>query len=117
MILSGVASTNSSSYNYNFGHTNHHGESVMCEVPKTIVDKCKAIEIERSIGPVYEYNEWVRTKDMVTGAGYLAYVLPGIAAYWYFSNERDKAINKSRQLQTDAERECEALMERLPASN
>lgn len=122
MMLKGVSSSEGtgSGYNFNTGvtSTSYSGENVSCEVPKTKVEKCVVSEIQKSLGPVQEYNEWAETKRLVSGLGYWAFILPGVAAKLAFDGQRDTAVKKSRELEVAGESSCEKeAEEREPASN
>jgi hypothetical protein len=116
MVLSGVTSqsggTSGSAYSYQTNTTvntygSYSGEAVSCEVPRTPVDKCRVVEIERSTAPVYEYNEWSGTKDFATGLGYAAFFVPGVVMKLAFENQISKAETESAKLEAEAENKCE----------
>jgi hypothetical protein len=116
MKLAGVNSGSGASYNYNYGRTNHYSENVQCELPKSKKEQCEINAYERSLDPIYEYNEWWRTKDAVTGLGYFAFILPGVGAKMYFESKQEDAIAESRRIAQEELKKCEMAEERAPAS-
>ena len=66
--------------------------SISCERPKSEVDNCE-IESTGQAGILKsEYNSGVLARNYLIGAGYFLWVLPGVAAYYYYDSKRDSVL-------------------------
>jgi hypothetical protein len=103
MVLQGIQHSDSSAMAYNWqtrsvvtasGNT----ESVSCRVPANDQEKAEAQAINRSLGPIHEYNSGIGGKNLLVGIGYLFYIVPGVGAKLYYDKKHDEALAQSNLL-------------------
>jgi hypothetical protein len=115
MVLTGVTSDSGSFNSYAGGRGNYSSDGVQCVVPSNEFQECQARIYGQASRPVDEYNEWYGTKRFVTGLGYYALIVPGIAAKLFFDHQRDKAVQESYELEDKLSGQC--IENRVPANS
>ena len=73
-------------------------ENVRCEVPSNADEKKEVGLLAQSLRPKVVYNDDIKFKQTMTALGYVIYIIPGIAAKYYYDGERERAINESERI-------------------
>ena len=111
MVLDGVdmGSTSAASIGPNFStySTSARSNVVRCSMPKKEADKCKIGVYLKSMNPKEEFNQHIGWKNLLIGVGY-SYLIPGIAAYYYFDNQRDQAYGDALKIIDEGTKTCES---------
>lgn len=77
---------------------NDYSTAVRCDVPRSETERKQVEHARSAVMPKYNYNDWLETKRTINGAGYLLFVVPGVALKLYFDSERDRAIADSEAI-------------------
>lgn len=100
MKLQGVQHSHGQAMVYSQGHLasgHSYGTGVSCEIPKTDADKAEVNHIREAAQPKADYNRNIGPKRLLTGVGYVLWILPGIGAKLYYDSQYDKAVEASQQ--------------------
>lgn len=81
------------------------GESVSCRRPQTPQEQCEVAIAMASGGPKIG-NEDVRGRNLLIGAGYFFFLLPGIAMYFAFDSGIDGAERRSTEAGNASRAQC-----------
>jgi hypothetical protein len=115
MVLSGVSDgverTFISGGNGGWASGTSQSQNISCSRAKTEEDKCMVRKYTASAQPKAEYNDGYRSKRTLTGVGYYAFILPGVALKLVYDKQLDEAM-KASQDAPGANQDCS----RTPAS-
>jgi hypothetical protein len=94
-------------------------QSTQCGRPTTVDERCEVAAGNAWLGVAGDYNAgWRR---LVTAAGYLAFIVPGVIASISFNSERDGIINRADAAARDAYQQCmgdeHSVASRLPVAS
>ena len=74
------------------------GTTVRCEVPSTDAEKAEIEAINQYLEPINAYNSGIGGKRVLTGVGYVFWILPGLGAKLYYDSQYDKAIKDAEAI-------------------
>jgi len=84
--------------------------SYTCVTPVTDQEKCKAKAADHIAHAAWDHDAKVFGRNMMLGAGYLFYLLPGAYLYYRFDSDREEVIDTAAQQYVDKLRECEKTL-------
>lgn len=120
MVFSGIETYNGQAFAYGangaWANVQATGESVSCSVPKTQVESCQTEYLANESAPKRAYNSNVQSLRLLTGIGYVLYIVPGVAMKYVADKRYDKAVLDSQDYVATTPNSCSALEPREPAS-
>lgn len=100
MVLDGVSTNSSSGTSVGITEiisvSDESSENIHCSLPRNDADKCMVQNLGKKAAPKAEYNDGIGGKRTLTAIGYVFYVVPGLLLKSVYDNQRDKALEESR---------------------
>jgi hypothetical protein len=78
-----------------------YGTAVRCETPKSEAESSHVAIVRQSLDPKIEYNNAIGGKRLMTGIGYVLWIVPGIGLKLYFDSEYDNAVEQSYKIRSE----------------
>lgn len=98
-----------SDFRGNFVGLSSKSRNISCARPQTKIEKCEVSKSSELLKIKNKFNDGKPTRNIITGAGYLLYIFPGVIAYLIYDGERDGVEYEVAQANKRLANSCEEI--------